>query len=109
MKLLTESFQRKLIISDFKKWFINSINGFLQKNNIQIKDNNISILAGERELWAEIDGLNPSTKQIETEKIINIDKLDIFVPVGRERETRVDTLVSDDTVPIRRLKRSIIA
>lgn len=60
---------------------------FLQKNNIQIKDNNISILAGERELWAEIDGLNPSTKQIETEKIINIDKLDIFVPVGRERET----------------------
>jgi hypothetical protein len=42
MKLLTESFQRKLIISDFKKWFINSINGFLQKNNIPQQLQNIS-------------------------------------------------------------------
>ena len=29
MKLLTESFQRKLIIADFKKWFSYSINAFI--------------------------------------------------------------------------------
>jgi hypothetical protein len=44
MKLLTESFQRKLIISDFKRWFTYSINGFMPisiPQQLQIANNEI--------------------------------------------------------------------
>ncbi len=34
MKLLTESFQRQLVIKDFKNWFTNSINAFIPRVNI---------------------------------------------------------------------------
>jgi hypothetical protein len=53
MKLLTESFQRKLIIADFKKWFSYSINAFVtpvipkQLPQISINDTNNQIIEEE--------------------------------------------------------------
>ena len=36
MQLLTESFQRELIIADFKKWFFLNIKGFTTYVNVNI-------------------------------------------------------------------------
>ena len=40
MNLLTESFQRKLVITDFKKWFLQNIKYFLIFNKVQNIENN---------------------------------------------------------------------
>jgi hypothetical protein len=54
---------------------------------IKVKGDEV-IHAGQRELWANIDGLNPKTKKIVEEKsIINIDEQDFSVPAGRDEDT----------------------
>ena len=59
MKLLTESFQRKLIIADFKKWFSYSINAFItpiipmQLPLVSINDTNNQIIEEENILIEE--------------------------------------------------------
>ena len=48
---------------------------------------NTSILAGNRELWANIDGINPKTYKLllnARQNKINIDNLDISVPIGED-------------------------
>jgi len=46
------------------------------------------IHAGQRELWANIDGLNPKTKKIlEIQGAINVDEQDFSVPAGRNEDT----------------------
>jgi hypothetical protein len=35
MKLLAETFQRKLVLTDFKKWFLNNVQHFIVKQQIK--------------------------------------------------------------------------
>lgn len=60
----------------------------LSNTDIKINNSKIFILAGQRELWAELDGINPKIKKIlENSKNINIDDVDIYVPNGNIEET----------------------
>jgi len=79
MKLLTESFQRKLIISDFKRWFTYSINGFMPIISVpqplpQIDNNEIieESVVEEKEVVVEEEQIVEETEQIveETEQIV---------------------------------------
>ncbi|WP_347938771.1 hypothetical protein [Rickettsia oklahomensis] len=59
----------------------------LSTYNIKVSDET-SILAGERELWANIDGITPMVrdKLIEAYKTkTDLDKLDISLPVGEDQ------------------------
>ncbi|MGI4776031.1 MAG: hypothetical protein ACRYE9_03805, partial [Janthinobacterium lividum] len=52
-------------------------------------DGQTLILAGQRELWANIDGITPKvlTKLLEAyRQKVDIDTLDIFVPIGQDKE-----------------------
>jgi hypothetical protein len=63
----------------------------LSKYGIKI-NGNTSVLAGARELWANIDGISPITrdKLIKAYKTkANLDTLDVFLPVGEDK-TRIE-------------------
>ena len=60
---------------------------YLSTNLVKVRDNQTLILAGSRELWANIDGINPEMSSLlYTKEIINIDKLPVLLKVGNNEE-----------------------
>ena len=93
MKLLTESFQRKLIISDFKRWFTYSINGFTpisisqplpQIDNNIISDNSNEIIEEQIVVQEEKIVVEEEQVVVEEEKVFEEEK------VVEEQEQVVD-------------------
>jgi hypothetical protein len=76
MKLLTESFQRKLIIADFKKWFSYSINAFVtpviprQLPILSINDTNKQIIEEENIVVEENIVLEQENIVVEQENVL---------------------------------------
>ena len=73
MKLLTESFQRQLVIKDFKNWFTNSINAFIPRVNIppsvNMIESNEKVITVEPKS-EEIVEPKKTTEIVETSEII---------------------------------------
>ena len=82
MKLLTESFQRKLIISDFKRWFTYSINGFtpisIPQQLLQINNNKIieeSVVEENQVVLEETVAVEEEQVVVEEEKVFEEEKV----------------------------------
>jgi hypothetical protein len=91
MKLLTESFQRKLIIADFKKWFSYSINAFVtpiiprQLPQISINDTNNQIIEEENIVVEQEIVMEQENIVVEEEPIIQ----EVEEPIIQEVEETV--------------------
>ena len=63
----------------------------LDSSKIEIINHEVQVLAGHRELWANIDGLSPLAKKVlETTNIININEIDMSVPAGDYRDVTLE-------------------
>ena len=94
MKLLTESFQRKLIISDFKRWFTYSINGFTpisisqplpQIDNNIISDNSNEII--EEQIVVQEEKIVVEEEQVVEEQEQVVEEEQIMVEEEQEQIT----------------------
>ncbi len=64
-------------------------NNIAQKYGININNGSILVLAGEREIWANLDGIKPETLQLLDSSYNNntdIDTVNVFLSVGEDNQ-----------------------
>ena len=79
MKLLTESFQRQLVIKDFKNWFTNSINAFIPRVNIppsvNMIESNEKVITVEPKSEEIVEPKSEETVEPKSEEIVETSEI----------------------------------